>query len=75
MKHYFIEQRKITEPSEYQKYIDSVSEFFSKYKGEYLAVDENPTILEGRWNYTKSDNSLYSPFETFVQTFVSFVVK
>jgi len=75
MKHYFIAKIKITDPSEYEKYLDSVDEVFSKYKGEYLAVDENPTILEGRWDYTKSDNSFYSPFVTFVQTFVSFVVQ
>ena len=54
MKHYFVAQIKITDPLEYQKYLDSVDEVFSKYKGEYLAVDENPTILEGRWDYTKS---------------------
>lgn len=54
MMHYFVAQIKITDPSEYQKYLDSVDEVFSKYKGEYLAVDENPTILEGQWDYNKS---------------------
>jgi len=54
MTHYFVAQIKITDPAEYQKYLGSVDEVFSKYKGEYLAVDENPTILEGKWEYTKS---------------------
>ena len=54
MTHYFIAQIKINDPSEYEKYLDRFDDIFSKYKGEYLAIDESPTLLEGDWNYTKS---------------------
>jgi uncharacterized protein (DUF1330 family) len=32
----------------------TAGEVFSRYNGQYLAVDEKPQILEGSWNYTKS---------------------
>lgn len=54
MKHYFVAQIKIHDPAEYDKYLENFDDIFSKYKGEYLAIDESPTLLEGSWNYTKS---------------------
>jgi uncharacterized protein (DUF1330 family) len=51
---YFVAQIRIHDQKEYENYLENVDEIFSKYKGEYLAVDENPTLLEGNWNYTKS---------------------
>lgn len=54
MKQYFVAQIKIDDPVEYEKYLDKFDEIFSKYKGEYLAIDESPAILEGNWDYTKS---------------------
>lgn len=54
MSYYFIASIKINNPADYEKYLDSVDEIFSKYKGEYLAVDSNPVVLEGNWDYTKS---------------------
>ena len=54
MNHYFVAQIKIADPTEYEKYLDKFDEIFSLYKGEYLAIDESPVILEGDWNYTKS---------------------
>jgi uncharacterized protein (DUF1330 family) len=54
MAHYFVAQISIEDQDEYEKYLDKVDEIFSRYKGEYLAVDESPTLLEGEWNYTKS---------------------
>lgn len=54
MIHYFVAQIKINNQDEYQKYLEKVDEVFSRYKGEYLAVDESPDLLEGEWNYTKS---------------------
>jgi uncharacterized protein (DUF1330 family) len=54
MKHYFVAQIKIHNPEEYEKYLDKFDDIFSKYKGEYLAIDESPTLLEGKWDYTKS---------------------
>lgn len=54
MIHYFIAQIKIKDSDEYQKYLDKFDDIFSRYKGEYLAIDESPVLLEGDWNYTKS---------------------
>jgi uncharacterized protein (DUF1330 family) len=54
MTHYFAAQIKINDPDEYEKYLDRFDDIFSQFKGEYLAIDESPTLLEGDWNYTKS---------------------
>jgi len=54
MIHYFVTQIKINNPDEYEKYLERFDDIFSQYKGEYLAIDESPTLLEGDWNYTKS---------------------
>lgn len=51
---YFVAQISIHDQNEYEKYLEKVDDIFSKFKGEYLAVDEAPKILEGNWNYTKS---------------------
>jgi uncharacterized protein (DUF1330 family) len=54
MIHYFVAQIKINDSDEYQKYLDKFDDIFSRYNGEYLAIDESPVLLEGDWNYTKS---------------------
>jgi uncharacterized protein (DUF1330 family) len=54
MIHYFVAQIKIHDPIEYEKYLENFDDIFSRYKGEYLAIDESPTLLEGIWDYTKS---------------------
>lgn len=54
MKHYFVANIKVHDQKEYEKYLDKVDEIFSKYKGKYLAVDESPLRLEGKWDYSKS---------------------
>ncbi len=54
MTHYFVAQIRINDPEEYEKYLERFDEIFSKYNGEYLAIDESPTLLEGTWDYTKS---------------------
>jgi uncharacterized protein (DUF1330 family) len=54
MKHYFIAQIRINNPVEYEMYLERFDDIFSQFKGEYLAIDEAPVILEGDWNYTKS---------------------
>jgi uncharacterized protein (DUF1330 family) len=54
MVNYFVAQIKIHNYQEYEKYLDRFDDIFSRYKGEYLAIDETPTLLEGEWNYTKS---------------------
>jgi uncharacterized protein (DUF1330 family) len=54
MVHYFVAQIKIHDPVEYEKYLENFDDIFSRFKGEYLAIDESPTLLEGKWDYTKS---------------------
>jgi uncharacterized protein (DUF1330 family) len=54
MTHYFVAQIKINDQVEYEKYLENFDEIFSRFKGEYLAIDESPTLLEGNWGYTKS---------------------
>lgn len=53
MSYYFIANIRINNDREYQKYIERSGEVFKKYKGEYLAVDNNPGIIEGNWEYTR----------------------
>lgn len=53
MANYFIANIKINSTEEYNKYLESCDEIFSKYDGEYLAVDRQPTILEGSWQYDR----------------------
>lgn len=54
MKYYFVAQIKINDPEEYERYLENFDEIFTRFNGEYLAIDESPTILEGSWDYTKS---------------------
>ncbi len=54
MSYYFVAQIRITDEIEYQKYLDNAEDIFRKYKGEYLSVDNNPQIVEGCWNYTRT---------------------
>ena len=54
MSYYFIAHIKINDNNEYQKYIDQASSIFKKYNGEYLAIDNSPIVLEGKWDYTRT---------------------
>jgi uncharacterized protein (DUF1330 family) len=54
MNYYFFANIRINNPDEYQKYLDHVNQVSDKYKGEYMAVDETPELLEGKWNYSKT---------------------
>jgi uncharacterized protein (DUF1330 family) len=45
---------RIRDHREYQQYLDRAGEVFAKFKGEYLAVDEKPVLIEGNWDYTKA---------------------
>lgn len=51
---YFVAQIRVDDLSEYQRYLDACDEVFSRFNGEYLAVDPAPTVLEGDWPYTRS---------------------
>jgi uncharacterized protein (DUF1330 family) len=54
MSYYFVSFIKINDLEKYQKYINEVDELSSKFNGKYLALDDNPKILEGNWNYSRS---------------------
>jgi uncharacterized protein (DUF1330 family) len=51
---YFIAQIRITDDRMYQKYIEGTEKVFRKYSGKYLAVDNDPLVLEGNWDYTRT---------------------
>ena len=53
MSAYFIANLKIHDQDEYQKYLIYVENTVSKFNGKYLAVDKNPEILEGKWDYSR----------------------
>jgi len=54
MSAYFIANIRIRDFAGYEKYLQGVDDVFKKCNGEYLAVDEKPEILEGKWDYTKT---------------------
>lgn len=51
---YFIANIRIHDEREYSQYLKDADEVFAGSGGEYLAVDESPEVLEGRWDYTKA---------------------
>ena len=51
---YIIARFKIHDRSEYDKYSAGFSEVFKKFEGKMLSVDEDPTVLAGDWNDTRS---------------------
>ena len=53
MSAYFIANIRINNEEEYQEYLKSVDVVFRKFNGKYLAMDKNPVILEGKWNYSR----------------------
>ncbi|MCB9207018.1 MAG: DUF1330 domain-containing protein [Ignavibacteriales bacterium] len=54
MNYYFIANIKINDENEYKKYLEKVDDIFEKYNGKYLSVDNNPILLEGKWEYTRN---------------------
>ena len=50
---YFVAQIAIHDEKEYEKYLDACDRVSEKFNGKYLAVDRNPQVLEGRWNYDR----------------------
>jgi len=51
---HFIAQIDIYDWDEYKLYLDGYDKIHSKYNGEVLAVDSNPSVLEGKWPYTRA---------------------
>ncbi|MFN8209559.1 MAG: DUF1330 domain-containing protein [Bacteroidales bacterium] len=54
MKYYFVTQIRIDDNKEYEKYLEGFDSAFEGHNGRFLAIDENPEVLEGKWDYTKS---------------------
>ena len=54
MSYYFIAQIRINDETVYQAYLDEAGEVFKKFNGKYLAVDGEPVLLEGDWDYTRT---------------------
>ena len=50
---YFIAQITIHDRETYQQYLDGFDAIFARYKGKVIMVDDDPSILEGEWNYTR----------------------
>jgi uncharacterized protein (DUF1330 family) len=51
---YFAANIRIHNQKEYDIYLASVDDVFFKFNGKYLAVDDQPSVLEGEWSYTKA---------------------
>ena len=51
---YIIARFKIHDRSEYDKYSAGFHDVFTKFDGKMLSVDEDPTVLAGEWNDTRS---------------------
>lgn len=61
MSFYFMANITINDENEYKKYVEGVNEVFAKFRGTYLAVDDHPQLLEGRW---ESERAVLIRFET-----------
>jgi uncharacterized protein (DUF1330 family) len=51
---YLIGLVNIQDRDEYNKYVDGFRPILSRYKGEILVVEEEPTVLEGDWPFTRT---------------------
>jgi uncharacterized protein (DUF1330 family) len=71
MINYFVAQIRIHNQDEYEKYLENFDDIFSRFKGEYLAIDESPTLLEGNWDYTKSVLIKFNSKEDFEEWYYS----
>ena len=51
---YMITRMTIHARAEYDKYADRFMEIFDKFDGKLLSVDEEPQVVGGEWNATRS---------------------
>jgi uncharacterized protein (DUF1330 family) len=51
---YILSRLTIHDRVEYDKYNDQFHEVFAKYDGKLLSVDEEPLVLAGEWEATRS---------------------
>ena len=51
---YIVASIKITDAQGYGTYQDGFLEIFARYKGELLAVSDEPQVIEGEWPFTRA---------------------
>ena len=51
---YIVAELMIDDRTEYGVYEAGFLEIFQRYLGEVLAVDEQPTVIEGDWKHTRT---------------------
>jgi len=51
---YVVAEISITDRTEYARYEAGFMPIWQKYRGELLAVDEKPMVLEGEWRHTRT---------------------
>ncbi|MEM9310537.1 MAG: DUF1330 domain-containing protein, partial [Pseudomonadota bacterium] len=51
---YMITRMTIYDRAEYDQYADRFMEIFDKFDGKLLSVDEEPQVVGGEWNATRS---------------------
>ena len=54
MPSYVVATIRITDRTRYEAYQAGFLEVFVKYRGELLAVEESPRIVEGEWPFTRT---------------------
>ena len=51
---YIVASIKVEDWDEYKKYQDGFLDIFTRYKGELLAVSDEPQVIEGEWPFTRA---------------------
>jgi uncharacterized protein (DUF1330 family) len=51
---YIVASIAIRDRGGYARYQEGFAEIFARYKGELLAVSDEPEIVEGEWPYTRA---------------------
>ena len=51
---YIVAELTIEDRAEYARYEAGFMAIFQQYRGELLAVDEQPSVIEGEWKHTRT---------------------
>jgi len=51
---YIVASIRIADAEEYGRYQAGFLDIFARYKGELLAVSDEPQVIEGEWPYTRA---------------------
>lgn len=68
---YFMASISIRDKEEYNKYLEQADEVFSRYRGRYLALDDHPRVLEGKWESKRAVMIRFETKEEFEQWYWS----